>query len=144
MKKIKLLLAMFMVFSCAATVSAQQFMVINQADGNTLELPISNILEVTFRDVKGDDSGDASPLVGKWVGKITEAPDTFDALLIITPDTYSVTTPEHFRNFSGTWQDNGNGTLTLTGFFDPTFKYELSGNTLILTGKGWSAIFSRQ
>lgn len=145
MKMIKLLFAIFLAIFSAATASAQQFMVIKQVDGSTLELPVSNILEVSFKTVKNDDSEDGvSSLVGNWVGKITEAGDTFDAVLVMTSDTYAVTTPEHFRNFSGTWKDNGNGTLTLTGFFDPTFKYEISGKTLILTGHGWSAIFSRQ
>lgn len=101
----------------------------------------------------GDDTeyGEKQPnLVGSWTGTIEskeeEGTFTFRATLEIKADgTYiEHSLDEGFRDFSGQWKDNGDGTITLTNFFDPTFQYALKGDKLYLTGKNWIAIFTRK
>ena len=91
-----------------------------------------------------EKTNDKSVLIGTWVGTITQR-ETFNATLVINADgTYTETSEGGFNSFSGSWKDNGNGTVTLTNFFDPTFSYSLSGTKLTLTGNGWSATFNKK
>lgn len=104
---------------------------------------------MSIRPVLADkeDKGSASEmlnLIGTWDGKITQNV-TFNAILFISADgTYNVTSEKGFNNFGGKWTDNGNGTVTLTNFFDPTFNYTLNEDKLLLAGNGWSASFTRR
>lgn len=84
-------------------------------------------------------------LIGTWDGTITSNGETFDASLVIKADgTYFEISGHGYNSFNGNWKDNGNGTITLTNFFDPTFKYSIQSNKLYLTGNGWSASFTRR
>ena len=105
-------------------------------------------------DLAGGDEkeyGQYKPnLVSSWIGAIEFTEDgetyTFKATLEIKADGTYVehSLDEGFRDFSGQWKDNGDGTITLTNFFDPTFQYALEGYDLFLRGKNWRANFTRK
>lgn len=106
----------------------------------------------TLASCGGDDDDDdgagttsSNKLVGTWSGTITQGDDTFSATITINADgTYVEKSASGLKSFSGTWKDNGNGTVTLTGFFDPTFPFTISGNNLTFNGDIWSGKFTRK
>ena len=100
---------------------------------------------MTMSKVNKQGSATTSSLIGYWVGAITSEGETFGASIQINADgTYVETSEEGYNSFSGRWTDNKNGTVTLTGFFDPTFRYTLNGNKLTFTGNGWSGSFTKR
>lgn len=106
-----------------------------------------SIRPVLAENINKDDKSYVSEqqFIGTWDGSITSDGVTFEASIVIKADgTYFETSGHGFNSFSGNWKDNGNGTVTLTNFFDPTFKYTLTRDRLVLTGNNWNAIFSRR
>lgn len=113
--------------------------------GTSIEV-VMNGSKYTMSKVSKQGNATTSRLVGNWVGSITiGGSETFGATIQIKADgTYVETSAQGYNSFSGTWTDNKNGTLTLTGFFEPTFIYTINGNNLTFVGNGWSGSFTKK
>ena len=100
---------------------------------------------VAFSSCSNDDDTVES-IIGSWVGTVTIEGETVNVTWDLNSDgTYvAKSIGEDPNSLSGKWKDNGNGTVTITNFYDPTFSYKLSENTLSFTGHGWTGKFTRK